>query len=232
MQRSAIFLKRQRAQDERNGMYIPPQFREERPEVLAQAMRRIQFATLVTAGPAGLEISHVPMILKDAGGGERILLTHVSRANPHWKAVATQTESVAIFQGPQAYISPSWYATKREHGKVVPTWNYIAVHARGHLEAIEDPAWLHAHVTDLTRANESEREQPWEVTDAPVDYVSAQIRGIVGLRLSVARVEGAWKMIQHRSEGDRLGSIAGLEAEPHGHAVAQVMRELERSRSA
>ena len=213
-------------------MYVPPQFREERPEMLARAMRGIGFATLVTAAPGGLEISHVPMILKDDEGDGWSLETHVARGNAHWKAVDTSNESVAVFQGAQAYISPSWYVTKREHGKVVPTWNYIAVHARGRLEAIEDPVWLHAHLTGLTRAHEADRERPWEVTDAPVGYVDAQIRGIVGIRLSIARVEGAWKMIQHRSEGDRLGTIEGLEAEPHGRAVANVMCELERSRNA
>ncbi|MGI4939825.1 MAG: FMN-binding negative transcriptional regulator, partial [Janthinobacterium lividum] len=213
------------------AMYVPRQFREERPDVLAHAMRGIQFAVLVTPGPEGLQVSHVPMVLKEAGDGSWTLETHVARPNPHWTLAAAGAASVAVFQGPQAYVSPSWYATKREHGKVVPTWNYIAVHAHGQLEAVEDPAWLLAHLDELTRANEAGREHPWEVSDAPADFVQGLTRAIIGLRLPVARVEGAWKMIQHRAEGDRLGTIGGLEADPHGRAVAEVMRGLEVARA-
>lgn len=215
-------------------MYIPRQFREERPEILVRAMREIGLAALVTPGPLGspgLQVSHVPMVLKEDAAGAWTLETHVARANPHW-TLAGGASSAAIFQGPQAYVSPSWYAAKREHGKVVPTWNYIAVHAHGVLEAIEDPAWLLAHLNDLTRLNEASREHPWEVADAPADYVDGLTRAIVGLRLPVGQVEGAWKLIQHRSEGDRLGTIAGLDAEPGGKAVADAMRSREVARSA
>jgi len=216
-------------------MYVPKQFREDRPEILASAVRDIQLAALVTPGPDGLQVSHVPMVLKaDPEGGEGgawTLESHVARPNPHWRLAGTGASSVAVFQGPQAYVSPSWYATKREHGKVVPTWNYIAVHAHGTLESIEDEAWLLAHVGDLTAANETGRDQPWAVSDAPGEYVRGLARAIVGLRLQVAKVEGAWKLIQHRSEGDRLGAIAGLDAEPRGCAVAEVMRALESTRA-
>jgi len=212
-------------------MYVPRQFREERPEILADAVRDIGFAALVTPGPDGLHVSHVPMVLKEGEAGAWTLETHVARPNPHWKRAGAGA-SVAIFQGPQSYVSPSWYATKREHGKVVPTWNYIAVHAHGALEAVEDHGWLLAHLNDLTRANEAGREHPWEVADAPEDFVHGLTRAIVGLRLQVARIEGAWKMIQHRSEGDRWGTIAGLEAEPRGKGVARAMRDLEAARAA
>ncbi len=212
-------------------MYVPRQFREERPEVLADAVRDIGFAALVTPGPDGLHVSHVPMVLKEGEAGAWTLETHVARPNPHWNRAGAGA-SVAIFQGPQSYVSPSWYATKREHGKVVPTWNYIAVHAHGALEAVEDQGWLLAHLNDLTRANEAGREHPWEVADAPEDFVHGLTRAIVGLRLQVVRIEGAWKMIQHRSEGDRLGTIAGLEAEPRGKGVARAMRDLEAARAA
>ena len=211
-------------------MYVSKQFREERAEVLARAVRSIQLASLVTAGPNGLQVSHVPMVLKEAEDGAWTLESHVARPNPHWRLAAAETVSVAVFQGPQAYVSPSWYATKREHGKVVPTWNYIAVHAHGRLEAVEGQAWLLAHLNDLTSVNEAMREHPWKVSDAPAGFVHGLTQAIVGLRLSVSRVEGAWKMIQHRSEGDRLGTIGGLEAEPHGQAVAEVMRGLEAAR--
>jgi transcriptional regulator len=212
-------------------MYVPPQYREERPDVLSRAMRDIELATLVTPGPRELQVSHVPMLLRETEGGAWLLEMHVARKNPHWTLAGSAVESVAIFVGPQAYVSPSYYATKREHGKVVPTWNYIAVHARGQLEAIEDGAWLHDHVSEITRRNEADRAEPWEVTDAPADYILGMTRGIVGLRLTVTGVEGAWKMNQHRSEGDRLGTIGGLEVDPGGHAVATVMRGLETERA-
>lgn len=211
-------------------MYIPRQFREERPEVLARTIRDIGLAALVTGGPEEMHVSHVPMVLKEGDKGAWTLETHVARPNPHWRLAGAGVPSVAIFQGPQSYISPSFYATKREHGKVVPTWTYIAVHAHGAIEAVEDGGWLRSHLNDLTRAKEAAREHPWEISDAPEDFVSGLTRAIVGLRLRVERIEGAWKMIQHRSEGDRLGTIAGLEAEVDGKEVAKIMRELEAAR--
>jgi transcriptional regulator len=210
-------------------MYVPRQFREERPEILAGAVRQIGLAALVTGGSEDLHVSHVPMVLKTSGDEGWILESHVARPNRHWTLV-DGGPTVAIFQGPHSYVSPSWYETKREHGKVVPTWNYIAVHAHGTLEAVEDGRWLLAHLDDLTREQEAERAHPWAVSDAPAEFVRGLVRGIVGLRLWVSRVEGAWKMIQHRSEGDRLGAIAGLDAEPGGQAVAEIMRVLEASR--
>ncbi len=208
-------------------MYVPRQFREERPEILAGAIRDIGFAALVTSGADDLQISHVPIVLKE--GDAWMLETHVARPNPHWERA--QRPTVAIFQGPQSYISPSWYATKREHGKVVPTWNYIAVHVHETLEVVDDEAWLLAHLNDLTRENEETREALWEVSDAPAEFIRGLTRAIVGLRLRVTRAEGAWKMIQHRSENDRLGTIAGLEAEAGGQDVARVMRDLEAARA-
>ena len=211
-------------------MYVPRQFREERPDVLARAVRDIQLAALVTNASDGLHVTNLPMVLTEAADGAWTLDGHVARANPHWRAAGGPAASVAIFQGPQAYVSPSWYASKREHGKVVPTWNYIAVHAQGTLQAVEDEAWLMAHLEALTRANEAARERPWAMSDAPAGYVQGLARAVVGLQLRVGRAEGAWKMIQHRSEGDRLGTIAGLQGAPVGTAVAGVMRELEATR--
>jgi transcriptional regulator len=195
-------------------MYIPTKFREERPEVLASAIRRIQLAAMVTPRANGLQISHLPMVLKDKESWT--LEAHVARPNPHWALAGTEVETAAIFQGPHAYVSPSWYASKREHGKVVPTWNYIAIHAHGRLEAIEDGEWLLAHLNDLTNANEAERPQPWELADAPADFVRSLTRAIVGLRLTITRIEASWKMAQHRSDADRAGVIHGLEIDPEG----------------
>ena len=172
------------------------------------------------------------MVLKEADGA-LTLETHVARGNPHWSAVAAApVASLAVFQGPQAYVSPSWYETKREHGRVVPTWNYIAVHARGALEVVTDAAWLHAHLDELVAINEARHDHAWALSDAPADYVDGLARGVVGLRLHVERLQGSWKMIQHRSEGDRRGTMAGLTASPRegDRAVAAVMAALERAR--
>ena len=224
-------FERRRSIDYDRAMYVPPQFREERADVLAAAVREIAFGALVMPEGGSLRVSHVPMLLAEGPDGSWTLETHVARANDHWKLAASQTTSVAIFQGPSAYVSPSWYATKTEHGRVVPTWNYIVVHAHGRLEAIEDPAWILAHIGALTDANELHREEPWAIDDAPPGFVDGLARAIVGLRMHVDRREGAWKMIQHRSEGDRLGTIAGLDDDPHGRAVADVMRDLEAKRA-
>ena len=212
-------------------MYVPTQFREHRPEVLAEAVRSIQLAALITGTAEGYHASHVPMVLKDKNGAW-VLESHVARPNTHW--TVCPRASLAVFQGPQAYVSPSWYATKREHGKVVPTWNYIAVHAHGTLEVVDDRDWLLAHLDDLTTANEGQREHPWALSDAPPEFIHNLTRAIVGLRLRVERLEGSWKMIQHRSEGDRRGAMAGLaaSARPDDHEVADVMRGLEASRAA
>ncbi len=213
-------------------MYTPKQFKEDRPEVLAATIRDIQLATLVTATVDGYHASHVPMVLKQGEGGT-VLETHVARSNPHWDAFRSgPAPSLAIFQGPQAYVSPSWYETKRQHGKVVPTWNYIAVHAHGPVSVIEDQAWLLSHLAELTEANEGGRDQPWAVSDAPAEFIGTLTRAIVGLRLRVARLEGAWKLIQHRPEGDRSGAAAGLSASPRAgdQAVGRIMHELEAAR--
>ena len=208
-------------------MYVPKQYREDRPDVLAGAIAAIRLTALVTARPDGLQVSHLPMMLKTGTDGAWTLEGHLARPNPHWTLAAP---SVAIFQGPHAYISPSWYASKREHGRVVPTWNYIAVHAHGILEAVEDETWLRAHLDAMTQAIEAGRAEPWAVSDAPESYMAGMRRAIVGVRLRVSRVEGAWKMIQHRSDADRLGTISGLAAVPEGQAVAAAMRDLETAR--
>ena len=213
-------------------MYVPAHFREERPDVLAAAIRDIQLATLVTAGPDGLVASHVPMVLKESESGLE-LHSHVARPNGHWRAAGGGQESLAIFQGPQSYITPSWYESKRRHGKVVPTWTYIAVHASGPLAAVNDEEWIARHLDDLTRANEEARPAPWAVTDAPAEFIANLSRAIVGLVLKVESLEGAWKLNQHRPEDDRIGTIQGLEtaAGPGSPAVAAAMRERERERA-
>jgi transcriptional regulator len=213
-------------------VYTPQHFEEKRPDVLARAIRDIQFALLVTAVDGAYFASHVPMVLKQANGAFT-LEAHFARANEHWKMLASKPASLAVFQGPQTYVSPSWYESKREHGKVVPTWNYVVVHAHGSLEMVEDRDWLLAHLEDLVAANEGCREQPWAISDAPAEFIQGMTRGIVGFRFTVERLEGKWKMSQNRSQLDRAGTLAGLSAspKPEDQAVAAIMRALEMQRS-
>ena len=204
-------------------MYRPEAFAEDREDVLLDAIASIGLAALVTPGEGGIEASHVPMVARRGADGALGLETHVARANAHWRAAPA--ESLAIFQGPHAYVHPGWYPSKAETGKVVPTWTYIAVHAHGRLEAMTDEAWLRAHLDALTDAQEAARPEPWAVSDAPPRYIAGLSRGIVGLRLTVERLEGAWKVNQHKPEADRLGTRDGLAgAGPMGVALADVLR--------
>jgi len=190
-------------------MYTPPAFREDDREALCALMRAAPFASLVTATADGMECTPLPLWLDPEEGPLGTLYGHVARANPHWRAEAVG-ETLAIFSGPDAYVSPGWYATKQETGKVVPTWNYLTVHARGPVEFFEDADRLLDVVTRLTDAHEAGRAAPWAVSDAPETFIRAQLRGIVGLRLPIARLEGKRKMSQNRSATDREGVAAGL----------------------
>jgi transcriptional regulator len=190
-------------------MYVPPAFGEERPEVLRALIRAHPLATLVTTGAEGLTANLAPFILAEIPDGD-VLRAHMARANDQFDALRAGAEALVIFQGPQAYITPSWYATKAEHGKVVPTWNYAVVQAWGTPRVIDDADWLLAQVTALTTAQESVRAEPWAVTDAPETYVAAQLRGIVGLEIPIRRIEGKWKVSQNQPEANRRSVVAGL----------------------
>jgi transcriptional regulator len=211
-------------------MYAPHQFREERRDVLVAAMRDIQLAGIVTPDTDGLCATHAPVVVREEDDA-LVLEFHVARPNPHWKLAGKKT--LMIFQGPQAYIHPGWYESKAEHGRVVPTWTYVMVDAHGMLEAMETEAELLSHLTQLTNQNESTRERPWAVSDAPEKYIQGMTRAIVGLRMTVERLDGSWKLNQHKSEGDRLGVQSGLSAEADADAnlVAALMRELESARA-
>ncbi|MCB5199645.1 FMN-binding negative transcriptional regulator [Loktanella sp. TSTF-M6] len=205
-------------------MYVPPAFAEDRPEVLHKAIRDIQFAALVTQTAEGMQVTHAPLLLRDTGPVVT-LETHVARGNPHAGALCAGHPTVAIFQGPQAYISPSFYPSKAEHGKVVPTWTYIVVHAHGTVAPMQDDADLLQHLHDLTDHNERPRAEPWSVNDAPDGYIAARQRGIIGLRMTVDRIEGAWKINQNKPEADRNGTADGLAASGEmGRALADVLR--------
>ena len=191
-------------------MYQPPHFREDRLAVQHALIRAHPLGVLVSAGPGGLQANHVPFLV-DAEASERgTLRAHLARANPQLRELAGVDECLVVFQGPQTYISPSLYPTKREHGKVVPTWNYITVHAWGAPRVIDDATWLRQQVDDLTSHNEGSRPAPWHVADAPGDYVAAQLKGIVGLEIPLARIEGKWKVSQNRPAVDQAGVVAGL----------------------
>jgi transcriptional regulator len=187
-------------------MYVPDAFREDRPDVLRDAVRRIGFATLVTLGPDGIVANHLPILLEDD-----VLRGHVARANPVWKA--GEGEALAIFLGPQAYVSPNWYPSKAETGKAVPTWNYITVHAKGRIRWIQDADWLRAHVTLLSDAHEAPRPDPWKVSDAPESFVEALLRAIVGFELEITQLDGKYKLTQNRDAADREGVRTAFEAE-------------------
>jgi transcriptional regulator len=206
-------------------VYTPPAFREEDPEALRAMMRAVRLATLVTATAEGLVATPLPLFLREDEGDRGTLYGHVARANPQWR-LAPSPEALAIFSGPDAYITPSWYAAKAEHGPGVPTWNYAAVHVYGPVAFFDDPALLREIVSRLTDLHEGERSTPWSVGDAPEPFVAAQLKGIVGVRLPISRIEGKRKMSQNRPDADRAGVIAGLgESErPLDRAVAEMIR--------
>jgi transcriptional regulator len=192
-------------------MYVPPTFREDDLAALHATMRDARLANLVTATVEGLISTPLPLFLAPDEGPYGTLYGHLARANPQWK-LRPAGDAMALFMGPDAYVSPSWYPSKQEHQKVVPTWNYVAVHAYGPAEFFEDADRLLDVVTRLTNLHEQSRAKPWAVTDAPEAFVRAQLKGIIGLRLPVARLEGKRKMSQNRSAEDRAGVAAGLAA--------------------
>ena len=193
-------------------MYTQSAFREERPDVLHRLIREHPLATVVTAGPGGTIVNLIPTLIYPEEGEFGVLRAHLARANAQWKELAAVEECLLVFQGPQAYISPNWYATKQETHKVVPTWNFAMVQCRGKPRVIEDAAWLRRQIDDLTKSQEGQRPAPWKVDDAPADFIDMMVRAIVGVEIPIARIDGKWKMSQNRPEADRLGVIEGLRA--------------------
>ncbi len=214
-------------------MYRPAHFTEDRVPVLHDAIRRLGFGTLVTSGAGGLAATHLPLLLDADAGPLGTLAGHVARANPQWRDMQAGGQALAIFLGPNAYITPSWYPTKRRTGKVVPTWNYLAVHAYGEIRVFDDPALLREHVSRLTAAHEAARPAPWAVSDAPGDFIDAMLRAIVGFTMRITRLEGKWKMSQNRPAEDQAGVHRGLTAEggPERLAVAEIVASRAASRA-
>lgn len=206
-------------------MYMPPAFNDADTRNIHATMRAARLANFVTATAEGPFVTPLPLFLDEEEGDLGVLYGHVARANPQWR-LEPVGEALAVFMGPDAYITPSWYATKRETGKVVPTWNYVTVHAHGPVEFFHDAERLMSIVSRLTNLHEGTRPEPWTVNDAPADYMAAQLRGIVGLRMPITRLEGKTKMSQNRSEADRRGVAEGLagSALPSDRAAARLVR--------
>jgi transcriptional regulator len=218
------------------GVYIPDHFRPTDDDVAA-LLANIGAAELITATADGLLATMLPLIHEPAGpagpaaGPHGRLMGHVARNNRQW-AVSPIGEAMAIVRGPDAYISPAWYATKREHGRVVPTWNYITAHVHGELVVHDDPAWVEANVRALSNRHEAARPVPWSVDDAPLPYIAGQLRAIVGVEILISRIEAKFKLSQNRSTEDVDGAIAGLAAEvgPSASAMTRAMRAVRERR--
>lgn len=208
-------------------VYIPSSNAEHRPEVLLDFIASHPFGALVTASAEGLFATHLPLVLDRTRGPLGMLEGHLARANPHHRRTPLTDEAMVIFTGPDAYITPAWYAAKAEHGRVVPTWNYVAVHVYGGLRIVEDDDFLRRHLEQLTDVHEAGREQPWAIGDAPAEYTGKLQRAIVGVELTITRIEGKWKMSQNRSSADIEGVIGGLAASPHERerSVAAIVAE-------
>ena len=204
-------------------MYQPPHHREDRLDVQHALIRAHPFGTLVTLRADGLVANSIPFIL-ESPPPLGILKGHVARANDQWRDFRADVEALVIFQGVESYITPSWYATKQETGKVVPTWNYAIVQVRGTMRVVEDRDWLAAQIAALTALLEGVRQAPWSVADAPASFVEAQIKGIVGIEIPIARIEGKWKVSQNRPEADRKGVAEGLRAD--GGEARKAMADL------
>lgn len=206
-------------------MYQPPHFREDDLAVQHALIRAHPLGLLVTLSSEGLEANPVPFVLDASASALGTLKAHLSRANAQWRNFDPDQEALVVFQGPEAYITPSWYAAKREHGKVVPTWNYAIVQARGRLTIRDDPDWLLRQITALTDMQEAPQPEPWTVGDAPAPFVAAQLKGIVGVEIEITRIEGKWKVSQNRAEADRLGVSAGLRLSPDdiSHRMADLV---------
>ncbi|HVY17693.1 MAG TPA: FMN-binding negative transcriptional regulator [Rhodopila sp.] len=228
-------------------MYIPPHFKEDRVDILHAAIRRAGAATLVSMTAEGLFASHAPLLLDPEPAPYGTLVGHLAKANPHRRLLDGQpagvvetravetgavetgaVETLVIFQGPGGYITPSYYAAKKEHGKVVPTWNYAAIHAYGVLETFDDPDRLLSVVTRLTDAHEASRAAPWAVSDAPADFVQGMLKGIYGISLRITRLEGKVKMSQNRPAADRPGIVEGLRADGRAELAEAVTEALSR----
>lgn len=207
-------------------MYLPTHFSEQRIAVLHDTIKTNPLGTLISLQESGLQADHIPFTIVPGPGPHGTLHGHVARANPLCQEIDDNQEALIVFNGPQAYVSPSWYPSKNIHGKVVPTWNYVVVHAYGQLSLIHDTDWLLAHVTAMTAQQEARLQQPWQVSDIPDGFIDKMLTGIVGIEIVLTRLEGKWKLSQNRSAEDRAGVVAGLlDIDPQS-ALAELMSKM------
>lgn len=207
-------------------MYLPPHFVETDLPTLHALIKAHPLGLLISSDASGLQANPVPFLLDEGAGKKGILRAHVARANPQWQHLQAGARALIVFQGENAYITPSWYASKREHGKVVPTWNYVIVQVRGSVTVHESPDWLLQQITALTNAHESGRVDPWAVSDAPQPYIAAQMRGIVGIEIAIDEIVGKWKVSQNRSAADQEGVAQGYDLDGHAAMAAQVRERV------
>jgi len=201
-------------------MYIPAHFEESRTEILHALVRAHPFASLITqSSPDGINANHIPLCLSHEHGQFGVLRGHVARSNPMWGELALNAEAMAIFQGPDSYITPSWYPTKQKHGKVVPTWNYAVVHAHGLLTVIDDSSWLRSHLETLVIQQEALFSEPWSVSDAPKEFTDKLIGEIVGIEMVITRLKGKWKISQNQPAQNQAGVVCGLKKSGGRNAV-------------
>jgi transcriptional regulator len=204
-------------------VYCPPLFREDRLETQHDFIRSHPLGLLISHGASGLLANLLPFELKTGDSERGVLQAHIARANPQWRELDGQPVLV-VFRGADAYVSPSLYATKKETGKVVPTWNYTMVQARGKVSLRDQTDWLAKQLNKLTTAREAARPQPWAVTDAPSEYIEAQMKNIVGIEIDIAAIEGKWKVSQNQPEHNRRSVVAGFSADEHTHEMADLVR--------
>jgi transcriptional regulator len=211
-------------------MYIPSHFEQPNITAMHELIRTRPLSTLVTLSADGINANHIPLHLSESPLPFGTLRGHVARSNPVWRDLESSIEVLAIFHGPDAYISPSWYATKQEAGKVVPTWNYTVAHAYGSLRIIDNADWIRTQLEDLTNHNEAAFPEPWAVSDAPFDYTEKLIESIVGIEIVITRLSGKWKVSQNQSPQNQASIIQGLNNSGQPEAAAQVNAGVKNAR--
>lgn len=207
-------------------MYQPPHFAEEDLPTLHALIKAHPLGLLVSSDASGIQANPLPFLLDEDAGEKGRLRAHLARANPQWLHLRDGAAALIVFQGENAYVTPSWYVSKQEHGKVVPTWNYVMVQVRGIVTVHESPDWLLPQITALTNAHESGRAGPWAVSDAPEPYIKAQMRGIVGIEIAIEEIAGKWKVSQNRSEADQAGVAQGYDLDGKAAMAAQVRERM------
>jgi transcriptional regulator len=213
-------------------MYSPQQFEESRLDVLHDLIRSHPLGTVVVLAGMELSANHIPFLVDADSGDFGTLRGHVARSNPLWKQFGGNIEALVVFQGPESYITPSWYPSKHADGKAVPTWNYAVAHEYGQPRTVDDAAWLLEHVTQLTNVHETEQALPWLVSDAPSDFTEHMISRIVGIEIPISKLQGKWKVSQNRKNSDRLGVAAGLESQDTERSRAMARLVMDRTENA